>query len=183
MQVWWASQGFWVTFVVLFAIAWLRGQATYGLARWLTAQTLRRTHPTHGWWAGAHAWLGSEATDRGRAALHRWGLVVVPLSYLTVGFQTLVLTAAGITRIRWLWFTLAQIPGALAWALIYATIGFAVWHAALAAAAGSPLALVAFAAIAVVYAATLLSRRWRSRLARTGDGVSTPPTDEGPHRP
>ena len=159
MQTWWDAQGFWVTFLVLFAIAWLRGQATYGLARWLTTQTLRRTNPSSGRWAAAHAWLASEGTARGRASLQRWGLAVIPVSYLTVGFQTLVLTAAGVTRVRWVWFTLAQLPGALAWALIYATIGFAVWQASLAAAAGSPWALLAFAAIAVVYAATLLSRR------------------------
>jgi membrane protein DedA with SNARE-associated domain len=99
---------------------------------------------------------------------------VVPLSYLTVGFQTLVLTAAGVTRIRWAWFTLAQIPGAMAWALIYATIGFAVWQAGLAAAAGSPLALVAFAAIALVYAATLVSRRRRARATARGSNEDPP---------
>jgi membrane protein DedA with SNARE-associated domain len=174
MQMWWASQGFWVTLALLFAVALLRGQATYGLARWLTHQTLRHTHPTGGWAAATHRWLNGEGTARGRAALQRWGLVVVPLSYLTVGFQTLVLTAAGVTRIRWAWFTLAQLPGAMAWALIYATIGFAVWQAGLAAAAGSPLALVAFAAIALVYAATLVSRRRRARATARGSNEDPP---------
>ena len=62
--------------------------------------------------------------------MNRWGLAAVPLCYLTVGVQTLVLAAAGVTRVRWWHFTIAQVPGVLAWATIYSTIGFAVWAAA-----------------------------------------------------
>ena len=51
-------------------------------------QTLRRTAPTTGWRAGVHAWLRGDGVARGRASLQRWGLVMVPLAYLTIGFQT-----------------------------------------------------------------------------------------------
>ena len=50
-----------------------------------------------------------------------------------------------------------MIPGALAWALIYTTIGWAVWEAAISAVAGSPLMLV------VVLAAVIAFFVWRSR--------------------
>lgn len=163
MPQWWDDQGFVITFGVLFVIAVARGQLTYWMARAVTEGALARARPRQGWQARVHAWLQGEGLARGRRSLTRWGLVVVPLCYLTVGFQTLVLAAAGVMRIRWPWFTAAQVPGAAAWALIYSTIGFAVWQAGLAAAAGSPLALAAFASIAIVYAATLVSRRARAR--------------------
>jgi membrane protein DedA with SNARE-associated domain len=161
--VWWETQPFWIALLGLYAIATARGQATYWVARFATEQTLRRVHPATGWQAGVHAWLQGEGLARGRRSIERWGLVVVPLSYLTVGFQTLVLAAAGVLRIGWLRFSLAQAPGALAWGLIYATIGFAVWEATLAAAAGSPLALAGLTALVLVVVATLVSRRVRAR--------------------
>ena len=163
MPQWWDDQGFIITFTVLLLVAMGRGQLTYWIARLVTERTLNRTRPTQGWQASVHDWLQGDGLARGRRSLHRWGLIVVPLCYLTVGFQTLVLAAAGVMRIRWAWFSLAQVPGAVAWSLIYSTIGFAVWQAGLAAAAGSGLALTAFVAIAVVYAATLVSRRVRAK--------------------
>lgn len=158
----WEGQGFVVALVLLTAVALLRGQATYWVARVVTEQTLRRTAPTTGWRAGVHAWLAGEGVARGRASLQRWGLVMVPLCYLTVGFQTLVLAAAGMVGVRWLPFTLAQLPGAAAWGLIYSTIGFAVWGAALSALAGQPLALAALGAGVLVVVATLVLRRRRA---------------------
>src|SRR5699024_4134414 len=105
-----------------------------------------------------------EGPQRGREALQKWGLVMIPLCYLTVGFQTLVISAAGMLRIRWVLFTLVQIPGAIAWGLLYATIGFAMWGAALAALAGSPLELAGMVSILLVVTATVvLSHRRRRR--------------------
>lgn len=173
MPQWWNDQGFLITFVALLAVALGRGQLTYWIARIVTERALARTRPGQGWQAGVHAWLQGDGLARGRRSLQRWGLVVIPLCYLTVGFQTLVLAAAGVMRIRWAWFSAAQLPGAAAWALIYSTIGFAVWQAGLAAAAGSPLALAAFLFIALVYAATLVSRRVRARRRSAVDGESS----------
>ncbi|USQ79911.1 hypothetical protein NF556_20380 [Ornithinimicrobium faecis] len=160
----WLLDGpFWIALSGLFLIAMARGQGTYWLARVVTEQALKRTHPVEGWRASVHDWLQGEGPQRGRDAIHRWGLVMIPLCYLTVGFQTLVLAAAGMLRIRWVVFTLVQIPGALAWGLIYATIGFAVWEAALAAVAGSPLALVGLAAILLVVGTTIVLSHRRKR--------------------
>ncbi len=175
----WLGQGFWLTFGLLFLVALLRGQLTYWVARVVVEGTLARTHPQQGWRRSVHTWLQGEGLARGRRSIQRWGLIVVPLSYLTVGFQTLVLAAAGVMRLRWSWFTAAQVPGAAAWALIYATIGFAVWQAAVAAAAGSPLALAGLGAIAVVYAATLVSKRIRNSRARGVDRARQPEAPQG----
>lgn len=166
----WEGRGFLVAFLFLTLVALLRGQATYWVARVVTEQTLARTAPSTGWRAGVHAWLRGDGVARGRGSLQRWGLVMVPLCYLTVGFQTLVLAAAGMIRIPWLPFTLAQLPGAAAWGLIYSTIGFAVWGAALAALAGEPLAVAALAAITLVVVATVVLRRRRE------NGRLSPPT-------
>lgn len=161
---WIEGRPFWIVLIGLTLIALARGQATYWIARVVTEQTLAHTRPTEGWQANVHEWLKGEGPQRGRAALQRWGLVLIPVCYLTVGFQTLVLAAAGTLRIRWPIFTLVQLPGALAWGLIYATIGFAVWGAALAALAGSPLALAGLIAILLVVGITMvLSHRKRDR--------------------
>lgn len=66
---------------------------------------------------------------KAQAFLERWGFVGVPVSFLTIGFQTLVNAAAGFTRMRWDLYTLAMIPGCLAWAAIYATLGVGLWEA------------------------------------------------------
>lgn len=166
----WAGQPFWLALGLLTLVALARGQGTYWLARVATEQALARTSPGRGWRAATHRWLQGEGPQRGRRALQRWGLVAIPLCYLTVGFQTMVLAAAGMVRLGWLRFTLAQLPGALAWGLIYTTIGFAAWSAALAAAAGSPLALGGLLALALVLVGTLLSPRARARRASVHGG-------------
>ncbi|WP_127127209.1 DedA family protein [Georgenia sp. SYP-B2076] len=159
-----ASWPFWLVFAFLYLGATIRGQGTYWAGRILTEQALRRSHPRGGWRRRAYDWLQGEGTARGIEAIRRWGLVVVPVSYLTVGFQTMVNAGAGVLRIHWGRYALAQVPGALAWAAIYSTIGFAVWDAALAAAAGSPWGIAGIAAVAVVITATVLVRRRRSRV-------------------
>lgn len=153
---------FWVAFGFLFVGAMLRGQGTYWIGRVATEQTLRRTRPTSGWRLRAHQALSHQGTRTGVAAIRRWGLLVVPVAYLTVGFQSMVMAGAGVLRIPWPRFTLAQVPGALAWAGIYSTIGFAIWTAAIAAAAGSPAGIAVLVAIALlILAVVLLHRRHR----------------------
>jgi membrane protein DedA with SNARE-associated domain len=166
---------FWIAFGALFLGALARGQGTYWIARVVTQQALSRTNPTEGWRASVHQWLQGEGLARGRRSIERWGLLVIPLCYLTVGFQTLVLAAAGVMRIGWFRFTVAQVPGALAWALIYATVGFAAWEAGVAAAAGSPWGALGLLAILALGVALVLTRRARARLvARELEGQLSP---------
>ena len=156
--------------VFLVAVAVLRGQATYALARVVTEQTLRRTRPTTGWPAAVHRWLDGDAVGRGRAVVQRWGMAAVAACDLTVGLQTIVLAGAGAVRMPWPRFTLAQLPGALAWALIYATVGFAVWSTVIAAAlTGNPVltVLVCVLVVALLIGGRVLRRSLlrRGRLA------------------
>ncbi|OLT42083.1 hypothetical protein BJF86_15460 [Serinicoccus sp. CNJ-927] len=161
----------------LFLVALLRGQVTYALARLVTEQALRHTRPRGGMAASVHRWLDGEAVGRGRAVVQRWGLVAVSLCYLTVGLQTLVLAGAGTIRMPWARFTLAQLPGALAWAAIYATIGFAVWAAVIGAAvSGHPLlaGLVVLVALAGVVTGHRLVRRRRRAAGETLSAAERP---------
>jgi membrane protein DedA with SNARE-associated domain len=161
-------------FAFMFTLAMLRGQATYWLARLVTEKALLRDEPSTGWRGRVAAWLVGKDVSRGADTIRRIGLVAIPLGYLTVGFQTLVLAGAGVLRIRPLSFTLAQLPGAIAWATIYSTIGWAVWGAAVAALAGSPWGMLGFVSVALVGAVTWrVHRRWRSRSAFDPDDVGS----------
>ncbi|UFU04918.1 DedA family protein [Ruania halotolerans] len=162
-----------VVFLTLSVGAWLRGQLLYWLGRVPTDQALRRTHPADGWRKRIHDWLAGGGADAGIVAIRRWGLVAVPVCYVTVGFQSMVQAAAGILRITWWKYALVQIPGALAWGAIYSTIGFVVWESALAAAAGSPVGIAVIAALilAAVAAIVLLRRRHTRRHTREREGA------------
>lgn len=116
MPSWLEGRPFAITFTVLFGIVLLRAQATY--------------------WAGRGASAGARHTALRRrmdgpkmtkaiAILNKWGLPVITVSFVTVGFQTVVNAAAGLTRMRWGRYTAAMVPGCLVWALLYATVGFA----------------------------------------------------------
>jgi membrane protein DedA with SNARE-associated domain len=183
-----ASWPFWLTFGFLYLGATVRGQAMYWAGRVVTEQTLRRTRPAAGWLRRIHDWLADGGVDRGITAIRRWGLFAVPLSYLTVGFQSMIQVAAGVLRITWPRYSLAQVPGALAWAAIYSTIGWAVWEAALAAAAGSPLGLGALVAVVVVLLATFAMHRRKERRAASvlvvaADGNGERDADDATARP
>jgi membrane protein DedA with SNARE-associated domain len=55
----------------------------------------------------------------------RWGAPVVTVSFLTVGIQTLVNLAAGVMRMPLRRYIPALTVGAILWAFLYATVGFA----------------------------------------------------------
>ncbi|KQQ05368.1 MULTISPECIES: DedA family protein [unclassified Rathayibacter] len=148
--------GFVELLAALFVIVFLRAQATYWLARAIVTGAASRR------WG---RWLESPPMRRGSALLARYGAPAVTLSFLTVGFQTVLNAAAGAARMRWVVYLLAMLPGCAAWALIYATVGFAVLWAVVGAAAGSPLgvAVVAVLIAAVITAIVLLRRRSATR--------------------
>lgn len=166
----WQSYPIGIALAFLFCVAMIRGQATYWLARIATEQTLRRTRPTEGWLARVHRWLASDAVDRGRGAVQRWGLPAVTLCYLTVGLQTVVLASAGVLRMRWLRFTLAQSVGAVAWAVIYSTVGFAAWVAVFEAPllSGVGTAIIVAAVVLVVVRRRHLAKRCLRDTSGTG---------------
>jgi membrane protein DedA with SNARE-associated domain len=165
-------------FTVFFVGAMARGQAIYWLARVLTDRALALGEPPEGWRRRAYRWLHSDGVGRARASLARWGWPLVPFAYLTVGFQSMVMAAAGMVRMPWKVFTLAQIPGSLAWALIYTTVGFAFWGAFFAAVQGNPGWAVLL--VALLVAAVSLVRRRRRQIPAQVDPAAPrgvqPPT-------
>lgn len=156
----------WLLFPFLTVVVFLRAQGTYWLGRWATSLAVRRITPAEGWRTRLLAWLEGDVTDQGVVAIHRWGVAVIPFSFLTVGFQTMVNAGAGILRMPWWRYTLAMLPGCLAWATIYSTIGFAMWGAALAAAAGSPWGIAGMVATVIIAVATIGVRRRRRTATR-----------------
>ena len=101
------------------------------------------------------------SASRAERWLDRFGWPLVPLAYLTVGVQSAVMAAAGILRMRWALFTVAQVPGAVAWALIYTTIGFAAWEALIGQAVGSWLGWLVLALAVLIGGSWLVTRRLR----------------------
>ena len=147
MPSWLNDSPFGITFAVLFGIVFLRAQGTYWIGRAVTAGLLHTR---------VARWMTNPRMTRAVDALNRWGLPVVTVSFLTVGFQTVVNAAAGLIRMPWLRYTLAMLVGCAAWAAIYATVGIAAFEASLALAAGSPWALVGV--LAVVLGAVIAVR-------------------------
>ena len=162
MPSWLDGKPFAITFAVLFGIVLLRAQATYWIARGVTAGVL------HTRWA---AKVTGPRTTRAIAALNRWGLPLVTISFLTIGLQTVVNAAAGLIRMPWIRYTIAMLIGCVAWALIYATVGIAAVEAGLALAARSPWALIVvlMAVIGVVIAFIVIRRRRGRTAAPTAD--------------
>lgn len=171
-------------FLFFFAGALARGQATYWLARILAEQGLKRTSRAS--LNRFRAWIEGDQVLRGRQIVHRWGPFAVAACYLTIGMQSLVVAAAGIMRMRWLRFTLAQCVGALAWATIYTTIGFAAWAALFALDFSDPVALtiLVVGVLAIAAAVTLHIRGHRTRRTEPTDrkNSSTQPPMQG-HTP
>ncbi|KAA1425070.1 hypothetical protein FE697_004090 [Mumia zhuanghuii] len=148
-----------------FVVVFLRAQATYWIARVVTSQVLSHTHPTGGWRARVHAWLSGDSTQRGIDMLRRWGVIAVPVSFLTVGLQTVVNAGAGVIRMPFLHYLLAMLPGCAAWALVWTTVGMTAFYAAVGAGLTTGWGLVA-AALTIVLVATaiaLVRRRSRTR--------------------
>ncbi len=126
-------------FLILFVIVMLRSNATYWAGRGLSAGG-RKTK--------LQKYLNSPAFHRAENIIARWGAPAVSVSFLTIGVQTAVNMAAGLGRMPLRRYIPATVVGSVAWACIYATIGLAAFDAALAAAAGSPLALLVLVVVA-----------------------------------
>ncbi len=147
---------------VMFVIALLRGNATYWVGRGAAAGVIRlgRNRPP------------SERRQRGRARaealIARWGVLAVPLSFLTVGLQTAVNATAGALRMPLRRYLPAVAVGAVLWAILWFTAGLAVIGAAIELALGSPWLLGAVLLIALGIGGWLLLRRARSSRERVG---------------
>ncbi|MDO5025591.1 MAG: VTT domain-containing protein [Trueperella sp.] len=134
-------------YLFLLCVVFFRAQGTYWLGRYMGNFIMTRGKPRGGWRLRTYNWIHADSTARAIATLQRRGWPVIPFSFLTVGFQTMINMGAGVIRMTWPRYTAAMFPGCLAWALIYSTIGWTVWKAAFSAAAGSPLGILVIAVI------------------------------------
>lgn len=145
---------FWPLVATLFGIVFCRAQATYWIARGAVGGASRTR---------LSRFLDGPTVRRGSALLARWGLPVVTVSFVVVGLQTVMNAAAGAARVSWWRYLLAMLPGCAAWALLYGTVGLAVFWAFVAALAGSPLGVVVLAlVVAAAVAAVVVARRRRA---------------------
>ncbi|MFW7415695.1 DedA family protein [Demequina sp. SO4-18] len=150
----------WGLFLFLTAVVFLRTQGTYWLARWARggADALaERMETSDSRRARLARKLSGPGTDRARVFLERRGYLGISLSFLTVGFQSLVNATAGYTRMRFDLYTLAMIPGCLAWATVYTAIALSLWEVWL----RSPALLAA--AVVVIIVSVFALNRWRRR--------------------
>jgi membrane protein DedA with SNARE-associated domain len=166
-----------VAVVVLFAIVFARSHATYWAGRGVVrgAQAVHETEGAPGWWhatmARLEAWTDTRTARRGLDLVRRWGAVAITLAYVTVGLQTAIFAAAGLIRMPYLRFTLASIPGALIWAIVWATVGFGAVWGALALFAHSPWALLGVFVVLAGGTAWLVRRRLLRRARPVAEPV------------
>jgi membrane protein DedA with SNARE-associated domain len=167
MPNWSEGRPLWIAVAILFVIVLARAQATYWVGR--AART-----------GSLHTRLAPRLTGPRMTSaiqkLHRWGAPLVTVSFLTVGFQTVVNAAAGFTGMRWPRYTVAMVPGCVAWAFIYATVGLAAFDAWLALAARSTWWAVLLLVLLVALAG-LLVHRYRRR--RSPSAPLSGPIDSG----
>ena len=156
-----AREGIWF-FVFLFMVVLLRAQTTYWLARAAASGAVLATG-RQGFLGAVARWFDGPVPRKGAAMLDKWGIIVMPLCFLTVGIQTAVNAGAGLVRMRWSTYTIAMIPGCVLWALLYGLGTLAVFAAAIRAVAGSPWGWAGLALIVALIAAKIVWGRRKRR--------------------
>ena len=116
----WTGWPYPVAVAMLFLVALLRAGATYALGR-AAQQGARRTRIAHA--------MAKPGFARVQDLVARWGAPLVAVSFLTVGLQTLVNLAAGVTRMPLRRYLPALAIGSLLWGFLYATVGLATFSA------------------------------------------------------
>lgn len=175
---------FWLVVVLLVVIVAARSHGTYWLARGVahgaSGLSTRRSPDRPSRVAAARerllAWGASPSGRRASEALRRVGPFAVTLAYLTVGAQTAVFAAAGLARMSYPRFVLASVPGCIAWAFVWATVGLGALWGAVALAARSPWLLAAV--VAGLVAVLVWHRRTRAQRAQQPGPEAPEPVDD-----
>ena len=121
-----AAMDFWegwpypVAVAALFVVVMLRAGGTYLIGR-AAREGVRRSRLSRV--------MSKPRFARIQQVVARWGAPVVTASFLTVGIQTLVNLAAGVMRMPLRRYIPALTVGAIIWAFLYATLGFATFSA------------------------------------------------------
>lgn len=142
----------------LYVIVFLRTNGTYWLGRGMNA-------------GGRHTrlnrFIDSPTFVRGEQLIARYGAPAVAVSFLTIGIQTMVNLAAGVARMPLRYYIPATLVGSLAWALLYATVGFVGFETLSLLWATSPTAtVITIVAVCLAIVAFIVVRRRRFAATR-----------------
>jgi membrane protein DedA with SNARE-associated domain len=173
----------------LFLIALARSHATYWAGRGVVrgAKTVHSTDKGYQWWRSSirrlEVWTSTRAAQRGLELVRRWGPFAVTFAFITFGVQTAVFAASGLIRMRYLRFTIATLPGALAWGIIWATVGLSAVWGAIRLVATSPWLLAAVITLAVLGGSWFFRRRMLRAAEESAEAFEAmePPQTHGRH--
>ena len=98
----------WV-FLFFWCLAMMRSHTMYWIGRGITAGTARTR------WVSL---IESPMYARAQAWSARWGVLAVPMSFLTVGLQSFIQISTGVARMPLHRYAAATAAGAIAWASV-----------------------------------------------------------------
>ena len=115
--------------------------------------------------------MDSPLYRKARRLINRWGVVAVPLCFLTVGLQTAVIITTGFTKMPLRRWVPAMLLGTFIWACIYTTIGFAILAALGLEPWMFPLALASVITVMVIVAQLRERRINRETVEDTAENI------------
>jgi membrane protein DedA with SNARE-associated domain len=154
---------------VLFLIALARGNLTYWVGR-AAAAGADRTRIRN--------LIGSAGFQRATRLINRWGPPVVSISFLTVGLQTLVNLAAGVSRMPLRRYLPAVTIGALLWGFLYGTVGFVTFAAWFKLYELSPVAAIVVLALLIAALIAFVVTQLRGQRSGASDRETQRATEE-----
>lgn len=116
--------------------------------------------------------MNSPLYRKARAFINRWGVIAVPLCFLTVGLQTAVIITTGFTKMPLRRWVPAMLVGTFMWACIYTTIGFAILAALGLEPWMFPLALAIVITVLVIVTQLRERRINRETVENTADNIT-----------
>ena len=116
--------------------------------------------------------MDSPLYRKARAFINRWGVIAVPLCFLTVGLQTAVIITTGFTKMPLRRWVPAMLVGTFMWACIYTTIGFAILAALGLEPWMFPLALAIVITVLVIVTQLRERRINRETVENTADNIT-----------
>lgn len=169
-----AGWPFWAVIGALFVIVMGRSHLFYWVGRGVFSGAGRLAdrvdEPTepdrrlHVWRGHAQRLMSTPTAQRGLNLVHRWGPLAVTFAYVTVGVQTAVFVGSGLLRMPYPRFLIASIPGSIAWAFIWGTVGLGAVWAVVRLSLASPWALAGVLALLAAVIAVVMVRRRRRRV-------------------
>ena len=116
--------------------------------------------------------MDSPLYRKARHLINRWGVIAVPLCFLTVGLQTAVIITTGFTKMPLRRWVPAMLVGTFIWACIYTTIGFAILAALGLEPWMFPLALAIVITVLVIVTQLRERRINREAVENTADNIA-----------